>query len=312
MSLPVGDIIRDAFKLAWKYKYLWLFGLFAAGGGSMNFSIPGGDNGSADPVAQAEAMYEWILAALAVIILVGLVVGTIILILHVISKSALIYNVYQIETHGQHSLSGGWDFGVSRFWPMLGLTLLEFLVTFAFVVVVVLAVIVFFVIQTLLGVLSLLFAIPILIAGIGMMRLTWNYADRFVTLETRGVIDALGEGWALMRREWRPSVTMLLVKIGIAIAVAMAVLGIGAMLILPAVGLWFVSMPLAIVYGVLVLLPFAVLIGAYFGTFDSTTWTKVFLHLRAPVYAAAQGAGAPPAPPAEPTPPGRESPPIFE
>lgn len=313
MSLPIGDIIRDAFKLAWKYKYLWLFGLFAAGGGSMNFNLPGGGDSSGDPMAQVEAAWEWILAALAIIILVGLVLGIIILILHVISKSALIYNVYQILTGGRHALSGGWDFGVTRFWPMLGVTLLEFVITVAFVTVLALIVIVFFVIHLALGVLALLFALPLLIAGLGAMRLTWNYADRFVTLETRGVIDAIGEGWTLMRREWRPSVTMLLVKVGIAIAVAMGVLGIGAALALPAVALWFINEPLAIVYGVLVILPFLVLTGAYFGTFDSSVWTKVFLQLRAPAYAAAPASGGDTAPSGpDSNPPDRGSPPVFE
>ena len=306
INLPIGNIIRDSFKLAWKFKYLWLFGLFAAGGGG------GGGNltGRLDP-SDIDAAREWILAALAAIILIGTAILLVVMVLHVISKTALIYNVYQIETGGAHSLSGGWDFGVKRFWPMLGVTLLEIVVSMAFILALVLVVIVCFTIHLAVGILSLFIAIPALIAGLMTISVMWTYANRFVVLETQGVIAALSEGMTLMRNQWRPSLLMLLVKIGISLAFGVGMMGVGAVLFLPAVGLWFMSKPLAIVYGVLVLLPFTVLLTSYIGTFDSTAWTKVFLTLRAPDYAA-----PPPSPDAPPPPPQTDRPdtrpPLFE
>jgi len=306
INLPIGDIIRDSFKLAWKFKYLWLFGLFAAGGGG------GGGNlgGRLDP-SDIEAAQEWILAALAVIILIGGAIALVVLVLHVISKTALIYNVYQIETGGAHSLSGGWDFGIKRFWPVLGVTILEIVVGMAFVTVLVLIVVACFVMHVAVGVLSLLFAIPALIVGLMTISVMWTYATRFVVLETRGVIEALGEGMTLMRSQWKPSLLMLLVKIGIAMAVGVGMAGIGAVLFLPAIALWVMSKPLAVVYGILVLLPFTVLLTSYIGTFDPTAWTKTFLLLRAPEYAAQElPAEAPPPPPESDRP--DTQPPLFE
>jgi hypothetical protein len=305
INLPISDIIRDSFKLAWKYKYLWLFGLFVAGNSVGNI---GGDLEPAD----FDAAYEWFLAALVAIVLIGFAVLVVVMVLHVISKSALIYNVYQIETGGAHSISGGWDFGVQRFWPMLGVTLLQLVVAVAFIVVLILIEVAFFLVHIALGFFSLLFALPALFAGLMTISLVWTYAERFVALETRGVIESLGEGMTLLRSQWRPSLLMLLVKIGIGLAFAFGLVGVGAALFLPAVALWVISKPLAIVYGVLVLLPFTVLLTSYIGTFDSAVWTKVFLQLRAPSYAASDSAPAEaaPAPPQPDRPDTR--PPLFE
>ena len=302
-QLPIGQIISDSFRLAWRHKYLWLFGLFAtsgAGGPQLHF-------GQQD-IEQTKA---WILAALAMLVLIGLAVGLVILILHVITKSALIYNVYQIETGGAHSLSGGWDFGVKRFWPMLGVTLLELM---AFVVLIgglVAVEVIIFIASVILGFLSLLVAIPVAIFLIATLVLIWEYAERFVTLETRGVFEAIGAGWDLLVEQWKPSALMLLAKFFIAIAIGAAAAIVGVVLLAPAIALWVVSKPAAVVYGILVLLPLYVVVNAYVGSFDSAAWTKAFLHLRAPAYATAhQGAAPPPTGPAGAG--SQQAPPLFE
>ncbi len=313
ISLPIADIIRDSFKLAWKYKYLWLFGLFAAGGTSLNLPIDRGDSGGLGGYEQA---YDWLMAAIVLIVLIGLAIGLIVLILHVISKSALIYDVYQIETNGQHGLGAGWDFGLKRFWQMLGVTLLQIVVMMAFVIVIGAFVAICFVIAVPLGIVSLLIALPVGLVGILTFVAIWIYAERFVTLETRGVIQSIGDGWELVKTQWKPSLLMLLVKIAISIAVAIGVMGVGAALAIPAIPMWFISPALAILYGIIILLPFFVLTGAYFGTFDSAAWTKAFLVLRAPAYAAAAQAPSSSEPPPEARSGDddseRPSPPLFE
>ena len=311
ITLPISDIIRDSFKLAWKHKYLWLFGLFAGGGISFNLPI----DSSESSLGQYEQAYEWLLAALALVILVGLAVFVIVMILHVISKCALIYNVYQIETNGVHGLGDGWDFGLKRFWTMLGLTFLQFIVLFAFILVLIVIAVLMFFIATVLGFLSLLVVLPSLLAGVVLVVMIWTYAERFVILERRGVIEAIGDGWSLLRSQWRPSLTMGLVKFAITAAAGIGVMGVAAVLILPAVPMWFASPALAVVYGIVVLLPLMILTGAYFGTFDYAAWTKTFLLLRAPAYAAAAQPGSTPAVPpdtAGDSDEARPTPPLFE
>ena len=303
-TLPLSDIIRDSFTLAWRYKYLWLFGLFA-GGLSGGLQFPGGDSGSG--LERIEEIKAWVLAALAMIILIGFIIAVIVLILHTLCKTALIYNIYQIETGGPHSLSGGWDFAVKRFWPMLGLTVTEWFVLFAFVVVIILVEIGLFIASLALGFLSLLIALPVLFGGIALALVIWAYGERFIALENRGVVEAIGEGWSLVRSEWRATLTVLLVKIAIGIAAAIGLGGIALVLALPAVGIWMASKPLAIIYGILVLGPFVILTESYLGTFDSFVWTKVFLRLRAPAYASAVPTTAPIASAPENPPP-----PMFE
>jgi hypothetical protein len=308
-TLPLSDIIRDAFKLAWRYKYLWLFGFFV---GSAAFNIPTGNQSSGPQ--QLEDLKAWVLAALAMILIIGFFAVVIFLILHSISKTALIYNVYQIETGGAHSLSGGWDFGLKCFWPMLGLTVSEWVVVVGFIIMLVLLEVVIFAASTVLGLLSLLPAIPIFFAGIAVVVLTWGYAERFVVLENRGVVESIGDGWTLFRAEWKTTLAMGLIKLAIAIAVGIGMMGIGLLLVTPAIALWLVSKVLAVLYGIAVLAPFIALISAYMGTFDSAVWTKVFLGLRAAAYA---HGSAPPAipsstPPSAPPPSSTPPPPLFE
>ncbi|MEW5701307.1 MAG: hypothetical protein AB1792_03660 [Candidatus Zixiibacteriota bacterium] len=307
IDLPIGDIIRDAFRLSWRHKYLWLFGLFAsfgAGGGQFRFGRTS--------LADIEAARAWVLAALGMLLLLGLVIGVVFLILHVITKSALIYNVYQIETDGTHSLSAGWDFGVRRFWSMLGVTLLEVLAAIVLIGGLAFVEVLVFLASVPLGFLSLLFALPLAILLTVILILVWNYAERFVTLEMRGVFDAIGDGWRLFREQWRPSALMLLAKFIIAVTVAIVVGMVGMALAAPAVALWFASKPLAIFYGVIVLFPLFVLVNAYFGTFDSAAWTKAFLQLRAPVYAARRGTGGMDSIPGTAPGAGLSTPPVFE
>lgn len=304
-TLPLSDIIRDSFAKAWKYKYLWLFGLFAGGlGGAMQF--PGGDSGGG--LERIEEIKAWVLAALAMILLIGFVIGVIVIVLHTLCKTALIYNIYQIETGGTHSLSGGWDFAVKRFWPMLGLTITEWFVLFAFLVVLITIEVALFAVHIALGFLSLLFALPVLFGGIALALVVCAYGERFIALENRGVVEAIGEGWSLFRAEWRTTVTVLLIKIAIAIAMGIGIAGIAIVLALPSVGIWMASKFLAIVYGILVLGPFMILTGAYLGTFDSFVWTRVFLGLRAAAYAPITSAPAAAAPTVSDNPP----PPLFE
>ena len=175
INLPIGQIIQDAFRLAWRYKYLWLFGLFA-GGGAGGLNMPGG-GGDENGIPDLDAAKAAIAGAMALIVFIGLVFVVVMMILHAICKSALIYNVYQIETGGAHSISGGWDFGRKRFWPMLGLTLVQAMAAIVFVFVLAMVGIIFFAIAAPLGFLSLLFLIPIGIIGIALITLLWIYAE---------------------------------------------------------------------------------------------------------------------------------------
>jgi len=298
-NLPISDLIRNSFSLAWRYKYLWLFGLFAAGGsGGPGLNLGGGDT-PPDP----ETIRAWFLAAIAMILLVGLVLGTIVLILHVISKTGLIYNVYQIDAGGAHSLSAGWDFARRRFWPMMGLTLLQVCVIFFIVFVPVLAGALIFAASTPLGILAFMLIIPLCLGLVMGILVTWTYAERFLILESRRVTEAIADGWSLLKTEWRPSIITFLAEIGIVIGAIMVLWIVGLVTALPAIALWPVSKLFAIIYGAFILVPIFVVSSAYLGTFRSALWTRVFLALRAPAYAAAQTAAPENLGPAQPSSP---------
>src|SRR3712207_2244831 len=101
------DLIKDAFWITLRNRYLWFFGFFAGGGGGVsNFSFPSGsgdfdgENGrqaSAAPVlaAQQTALDNVaLIVALAVLVLLILLVFVI---LYLISQGALAESVAALD-----------------------------------------------------------------------------------------------------------------------------------------------------------------------------------------------------------------------
>lgn len=162
-----GDLIKDAFRISWRSKFLWFFGIFVAGGnaftgcgsggggsggGGGNSGGSGGDFQSSAEVSQASlsmAGPRSTLAQLApqfqmeenaaALIIAGVVavalLALVAIFLSVVSSGGMAESVAAINRGEERRFVSTFRAGMSNFWRVLGQAILYFLVGLAFLVV---------------------------------------------------------------------------------------------------------------------------------------------------------------------------------
>ncbi len=297
-------LLRTAWGITRRYKYLWVLGLFAAEGGGCSFSgsspnlggeLGSGDIGSFSGIEDFFSQYWPVLVALVI----GLIVLSIALwVISIISTGGLIAGTdaaYHERTDS--GLGDSWRAGLRSFWRLLGMWLLVGLMVFLAILLVVLAIglpiglatyrdadlgagaiigVVLFVI------LLVLIAIPL---GITLqIVLTW--ANRSLVLQGTGIMDSLRAGWRLFRSNLGVSLMVWLIAVGVSIGTAVAVLIPIAILAIPiGVMIWriavdanpalWMGLALAGLVLVVVLSVFKAAVTTYFGAY----WTVAYRQL---------------------------------
>lgn len=148
--MDYSDLLRGAWRVARRHKYLWLLGLFATeggcglSGGSPNIrgSFGGGDGyDSLSP--HASEFGEWIAhnwALLAALLLGLLALGIALWVISIISTGGLIAGSDAAHAGVPSGLGAAWSAGVHNFWRLFGMWLLVFAVALVVVMVLVLAI----------------------------------------------------------------------------------------------------------------------------------------------------------------------------
>src|SRR5215212_5195459 len=145
------DLIKDAFWITLRNRYLWFFGFFAGGvgggggGGGSNFSFPSGSGGfdvenqgqagAAPMLAAQQAVFDNV-ALIGALVVVGLVIFLVFVMLSLISQGALAESVAAIDRGESRRFWPAWRAGVSNFWPVLGQVLLFILIGLGFLLVI--------------------------------------------------------------------------------------------------------------------------------------------------------------------------------
>lgn len=324
--MDYASLIRDSFRITLRNRYLWLFGFFAGGTGGC--SVPGGggggfDNGD-DPAPPDFPEFSGALslqsvpdlpATIALIVAVAvlaLLVVIIFMILSLISQGGLANSVAAIERGEQRGFGSTWRAGTSRFWRVLGYYIIFFLISLAVLIVVLLPALlaflgVFLVTESLgariaAGVLAIFAAIGLLVLLFIPLGIVSQYALREVAVRGNGILDSVGSGYRLFRRNLGRSLLVWVIQLGLMLALGLglviALLIVGLVLFLPTIGLGIAELRVAaIVAGVaagLILLPVFLIAVAALNTFNHTYWTLAYLRL--------ETAETPPAP-AYPLPP---------
>ena len=127
--MDYGDLLKTAWVVTWRHKYLWVLGLFALGGGASPLSCGSNSSfqtstssgsGTVD-VADFFSRHWAVLAALALLLLL---VGFVWAILSLIAEAGLIAGVDdRLQGRSPAGLSSAWRAGVHSFWRLLGLIL---------------------------------------------------------------------------------------------------------------------------------------------------------------------------------------------
>ena len=293
------ELVVKSFKLAWRYKWLWVFGLFAGGGfgsgGNFNFnngSSPWRGNRSA-PRMDAFRYHagNWLGAHVALII--GVIVAAAVLfllmiILSIISQGALIGAAERLDKDEETGFTEAFRVGWHNFWSILGFGLLLFLIIFVPIMLFILiGVMALFTVPLL-----LIFFVPLLLVFIPLaiaVGLIGLLGPRFIVVDGHGAVAAVGEAWRLLWRRLGPVALTWLISIGLAIGFGMAIVivllflliptGIAAFLVFRA-GFTLLKLAVFVFIGLAILAALLVAMGA-FGAYHSVYWTLAFRQMRA-------------------------------
>ena len=295
-----GDIIRDAFRITWRNKFLWFFGFFAAGsggGGSNFFNVPTNFEGAGDMSGMGQWLTNNVVTALVIVGIVVVVLALLFIVLSLISAGGLTSSVAAIDAGEQRRFSSTWRAGTANFWRVLLQAILLFLIGLGLLLLLVLvaglpigltfalteSVGARIAVSVLFGILGLV----LLVLTFVPLSIIGQYALRELVVDRERVARSIAAGYGLFRRNIGRSLLVWIIaialSIGIGIAMLIVLLIVGFILFLPTIILAISEYATAaVVAGViagLILLPVLLVLSGAVGTFSHAYWTLAYLRL---------------------------------
>ena len=305
--MSYGELIRDAFRVTLRNRYLWFFGFFVGGlyGTNVASNFSGGNFDTDDFGRPENSPFGGQLLAGETTLIVGLVFLGILLflvsvVLFLISQGGLADSVYALDRGEGRRFSSTFRAGTSNFWRVLGFYILYFLISLLLMVIVVLplgllaagtfAVTDSTTARVVIGVLAVLAAALLIIVLLITLSIVVQFALREVVIRGSGVFGSFGRGFNVFQDNLGRSLLVWLINIGLSIAtwiaVGLALLVVGLVLFLPTIILTTQELSTAaLVTGIIagiVLLPIIIVISAALGTFFHSYWTLAYLRITSP------------------------------
>lgn len=304
-------LLKQAWDIAWKYKPLWIFGVFAsiaAASGSFEYQILVNNfqNGALESSYYHLGMFLLILKTIGGLILglinlfsynildiintltVLIITGTIIasfIWLSITSQGALVLNAKNLIASKKKpenlDIREGFSHGNKYFWQILGFNVLAKLIIAIILLLISLPLV--FLASKASGLLAVMYTlafiifVPLAVAA----SLILKYAIAYLVLEDESFSSAFKKSWHLFMKNWLVSVEMGIILFLVSFLVGFIILAILSIFIFP----YFVF---ALDYGLtwlmitLALLSFFFLLisSALLATFQISAWTGLFLDLR--------------------------------
>jgi hypothetical protein len=226
-----GEILSRAWKIIWKHKVLWIFGILASCGrssGNFNSNRGGGNGGRGGNLPpQVMQWFNWIEAHAVTVIVIFVtvlcVIWIIVAFLSTIGKIGLIRGVQQVEG-GTENLIFGQLFSESMpyFWRMFGLSLILAIPVLIFVIIFVGAALLIIIpasqsngsaaIGSMFALIPLLIGcLCIFVLLMFVLRLFFTQAERAIVLEDLSVMPALSRGWEVFTKNLGPILIMAII-----------------------------------------------------------------------------------------------------
>ena len=320
-----GEIIRDAFTISWRNKFLWFFGFFLSA--AINSVVIPSRLGGPAPGAAGVASGQppgWItnlgraVQSNPVPLIVGISLAVLAVVLiwiffFVLSQGALNESVAAIDRGEGRRFGLAWRAGLARFWRVLGLLVVIGLISLVATLVLyglggLIGVGVFFVtesvaLRVLVVALVVLIFLPLTIVVTVFFALLIRYALREAVVAGEGVFASVEGGVRLLRRNVGRSLVLLLIQLGLVIAfglvmfVATLVAGLLLSALVSALAgaeLGALAVAVGVVASVILSVPF-VLVTCFAGAFHQAYWTLAYLRLTAPEASPAQAPSVDPA-----------------
>lgn len=245
--MDIGRVIARSLELAWRHKFLWVFGFIMAltgGGGGNNFNYSfNRSNFSSPNVPSPRAPVQPEFAGIVLVLIACaacLVLLLLILVLYVrfVSRGALVTSVRDIEKGAKPTLGSAWREGHRYYGRLLGLGFLFFVPLFIFTILI-LAVSLLPFIGSLIAIFSQVGRaqptpdqlVPALSGFVGFIVLiccaiicilivhliihpVYEFAVRGIVLEELGTFEGVTRGYRRLRENLGPVALLYLVLIG--------------------------------------------------------------------------------------------------
>ena len=305
------SLLKQAWQVTWRHKYLWFFGLFAAlvvGSSAWEYQAlsqnlsQGVVNGSYYQMTNFLAWSQlfsnfgsglvaiwhqgfWTFLSVLSILLVTLFILIFFIWLAVTSQAGLIGDVKKIIENKHRAsdlrIRSALSSGHKHFWSVLGLDLTVKILTAAIFFIVSLPLLFMVIKQTawlaILYVILFVIFVPLSVS-LGLMI---NYAINYRVLDNYSFIKSLEKAWKLFIDNWLVSLEIGLILFLINFAASLTLIILMSLFLLPLLMLglllnlnWLVSILIALILLILFLL------GAILTTFQISSWTALFLRLK--------------------------------
>ncbi len=300
-----GDLIGNAFRIAWRNRYLWFFGFFIGGAaGYFNVSVPPSTESSTSASgvpAWLVGIGGWAQANIALAVALGAVVFVLFLVFFVgltlVSAGGLVDSVAALSRGERRSFASTWRAGVRNLWRVFLYSLLFSLIGLVPLIVIAgpAALGIFGIVSatdsvglrvlfiSIVGLVALVLLLVITVA----LYLVGQLALRELVIGGRGIFSAIGGGYRLFRRNLGRTIVVWLIQLAIALAVTAVlfvvtfVIGIAqtaGFFALSSAAPYPLVVGVAVVVGLIVSLPL-ILFAAIFGVFNHAYWTLAYLQL---------------------------------
>ena len=311
MNFDFGEVIAKAWKITWKHKVLWIFGILAgcnrSSGGNFNNSYSGNGSGTGsgpgsipnlppDVMRFFDQVEQNLVQIIAITVAVLCVIWLVALFLGTVGKIGLIRGAAQADG-GAEKLAFGqlWSESLPYFWRMFGLSLLV-LIPVLFIVLVPLGVGIYFLVtasdsgspEMALGMIPLfLGCLCLLVPVMWVIGMIVRQAENAIVLEDLGILAAVTRGWEVFKANLVPIIlmTILLAVIGFAVGIAIAIPVLAV--VLPAMFTFIMGeaqswTPLMIAGACLVAyIPVSMIANGILITYTESAWTLTYLRLTA-------------------------------
>ncbi len=317
--MDFGEVLSSAWRIIWKHKILWIFGIFAGcsrggGGGGGNNGYQFSGRGGQNPFPQFNEFFyqfgNWIDNHLWVIVLFVLVVLVLFLLaifLGTIGRIGLIRGTFKADGGAEHlGFMELWDESLRYFWRIFVLALLvglaALILVFALVALGIGAAVFTFGI----GFLCVLPLFCVLFLALVFAGIVIQQAEAAIVIENLGIMDGVRRGWDVVKTHLGPILIMWLILLvigfvaGIVIALPVLVTVIPAAIafgVASSQGTTFDYTPLIVgLVCCAVYFPFLLVLSGILTAYVQSAWTLTYLRLTRPKAAPAPESTVIPAP----------------
>lgn len=303
-----GEIFSKAWKIIKKFRVLWILGFLAGCGATADgnggnpvfqYTFDGnhGNNSSQyfhqfpndasrwlNHFGNQEEVFMWVMAAIAVMIVVCFCLGLLTLILRTIGRGGLVRGAWDAdEGYSKITFSDLWKSGVKNFWKVFLFTFLMWVINFGLGLLLIIPVV-----ALTLGTLfcGLIFIIPVLIVLGWMMTAWYELGVVAIVGDSLDVMEGFRRSWdVLWKNFWKVLLTALIVFVGTFLVMAILIVPV-LLVVVPAFVGYAIESSVSIMVGwivagvfFLIYLAALIIIGAGVKAYTGTVWVLLYRRL---------------------------------